>query len=219
MLRHQVRVLGPLSRRERITIIAVAILLAGLLVQPLVRIDTAWLAIGALAVVVAGGILDRQEFRGAIDWGFLMLFGVLLGTGGVLHNVGIDKWIAGSLVPLARTIGNPSILVVLLGVFVIGCRLVLPWIPATLMLSLALVPAAEQLGLSPWVVGFVVLLGANTWLHPSQSDFYRLAREATGQELFTERYGHTVGGAMTAVVLIALAASTWYWRGIGLLAP
>ena len=87
------------------------------------------------------------------------------------------------------------------------------------MLSLAIVPAAEQLGLSPWVAGFVVLLAANTWLHPSQSDFYRLARDGTGHELFTERYGLIAGVAMTAVVLFAVAASTWYWRGIGLLAP
>jgi anion transporter len=219
VLRRQERVLGPLSRRERITIVAVAVLLVGLLVQPLVRIDIAWLAIGALAVVMAGGGLDREQFRGAVDWGFLTLFGVLLGTGGVLRSVGVDTWIAAALAPLARTVGDPGALVVLLGVFVIGCRLVLPWIPATLLLSLALVPAAPQVGLSPWVVGFTVLLAASTWLHPSQSDFYRLMRDATGEELFTDRQGLIAGAAMTGVAVVALAVSVPYWRAIGILAP
>ncbi|MGH2372233.1 MAG: hypothetical protein ACRDIC_01960 [bacterium] len=46
---------------------------------------------------------------------------------------------------------------VLLGVVVIVCGLILPRQPATLLLSLALVPAAPRLGLEPWVVGFIVL--------------------------------------------------------------
>jgi hypothetical protein len=132
--------------------------------------------------------------------------------------VGVDRWIAESLVPIGRTVGDPGVLVMLLGVFVIGVRLVLPWIPATLLLSLALVPAAPELGLSPWVVGFVVLLAANTWLHPTQSDFYRLMREAGGEELFTERQGTIVGVAMTGVVLVALALSVPYWQALGILA-
>jgi DASS family divalent anion:Na+ symporter len=218
VLRRQERALGRLSRREGVTLAAVGILLVGLLIQPVVRIDTAWLAIGALAVALAGGGIEREQFRGAIDWGFLTFFGVLLGTGGVLRSVGVDRWIAESLVPLARTVGDPGTLVLLLSVFVIGCRLVLPWIPATLLLSLALVPAAPQLGLSPWVVGFVVLLAANTWLHPTQSDFYRLMRNAGGEDLATERHGIVVGVAMTVVVLVALTASVPYWRAVGVLA-
>lgn len=79
--------------------------------------------------------------RGAIDWGFLTLLSVLLGTGGVLQSGGVEVWIADSLVPRAQAPGSPGVLVVLLG--------------------LALVPAGTQLGLSPWVVGFVVLNAAN----------------------------------------------------------
>ncbi len=217
-LRRQERALGPPTRRELVTIAALGVLLIGLLLQPLLEIESAWIAIASLLIAMAGS-LDREHFRGSIDWGFLLLFGVLLGTGGVLHSVGIDRWIAQELVPLARVVGDPGLLVVLLGVFVVACRLVLPWIPATLLLSLALVPAAPQLGLSPWVVGFVVLVAANTWLHPSQSDFYRLTREATGGEMFTDRQGLVAGVAMTVVTLAALAASVPYWRATGLLAP
>jgi DASS family divalent anion:Na+ symporter len=219
LARAQRRVLGPLSRQEQVTIAALAVLLVGLLAQPVVRVDAAWLAIGAIAVATAGGSLDRDDFRGAIDWGFLTLFGVLLGTGGVLQSVGVDGWIADSLVPLAQAAGSPGVLVVLVGLFVVSCRLALPWIPATLLLSLALVPAGPQLGLSPWVVGFVVLTTANTWLHPNQAELCRLTRDATGGEMFTDRQGVIIGVAITVLTLLATAASVPYWQALGVLGP
>lgn len=213
----QRRALRGLSRGEEIAIGGVGVLVLGLLLQPWVRLDAAWLALGALIVCVGGGVLDRGAFRSALDWGFLTMLGILLSTEGVLHHVGVDRWIAGLLTPIARFIPDPGALVVLLAVFVVACRLVLPWIPATLLLALALVPAAGELGLSPWVVGFVVLFAATTWIHPSQSDFCRLVREGSHGEAFTNRQGLALGAAMTAVMLIAVAASVPYWRALGLL--
>jgi DASS family divalent anion:Na+ symporter len=217
VVHRQQRALGELSRREWITVAAVGVLVLGLLIQPLVRLDAAWLALSALIVCVGGGVLDRGAFRSALDWGFLTMIGILLSTEGVLHHVGVDRWIAGLLTPIARLIPDPAALVVLLAVFVVACRLVLPWIPATLLLALALVPAAGELGLSPWVVGFVVLFAATTWIHPNQSDFCRLVREGSHGEAFTTRQGVALGAAMTAVMLIAVAASVPYWRALGLL--
>jgi DASS family divalent anion:Na+ symporter len=219
VVRSQQRALGPLSRPERVTIAALAVLLGGLLVQHLLRVDAAWLAIGALAIILAGGSLDREHFRSAIDWGFLTLFGVLLGTEQVLRSVGVDQWIGNRLIPVAQAIGSPDALVIVLGLVVYACRLILPWIPATLLLSLVFVPVAPWLGLSPWVVGFVVLTTANTWLLPNQSDMYRLTRSITAGEMFTERDGVLLGVAMSLITLAAMAASVPYWRAIGVLTP
>ncbi len=219
VLGRQARALGPLSARERATIAAIAVLLLGLLLQPVVHVDVAWFAVGALVVVMAGSVLDRSEFRSAVDWGFLTLFGIMLGTDRVLHSVGVDRWIADVLIPVARSVPDSGVLVVLLAVFVVACRLVLPWVPATLLLSLALVPAAARLGLSPWVVGFVILIAANTWIHPNQSDFYRLAGDATRHEMFTDRHGLVVGVAITVIMLVGVAASVPYWRALRLLTP
>ncbi len=131
LLLQQQRILGPPSSRELATIAAVGVLLLGLVAQPVLNIDAAWLALASLALAVAGGVLDRERFRSSIDWGFLLLFGVLLGTGGVLRSAGVDRWIATSLVPAAHAVGDPGLLLVLLAVFVVACRLVLPWLGAT----------------------------------------------------------------------------------------
>jgi di/tricarboxylate transporter/CRP-like cAMP-binding protein len=218
-LERQRRVLGPLASSELVTIIALAVLLVGLVAQPILRIDSAWVAATALIVGLTGEVLNRESFRNSIEWGFLALFGVLLGTGGVLHGVGIDGWIANLLVPLARSVGSPAALAMLLALAIVAARLVLPWIPATLLLSLALVPAAARVGLTPWVAGFVVLVTANAWLNPRQSDYCRLVRDATAGEMFTERHARLAGVGLTVLTLLALAVSLPYWKFLGILSP
>lgn len=92
----------------------------------------------------------------------------------------------------------------------------LPRVPANFLLSLALIPASPQLGLSPWLVGFIVLTVGNTWLLPGLSDFYILIRDATRGEMFTDRDGFYVGVVLTVLVLIAITASVPYWQAMGL---
>ena len=82
---------------------------------------------------------------------------------------------------------------------------------------MALVPARRELGLSPWVVGFVVLTAANTWLHPKQAELCRLARDAMGGAAFTDRQGLVMGAAITLLTLVAIGASVPYWQALGLL--
>jgi DASS family divalent anion:Na+ symporter len=213
---HQQHILGRLSSREKVTIVALVVLLIGFLIQPLLKLNPAWPAIGAMAVAVGGGSLTREFFRRAIDWGFLVQFGILLGAGNVLSANGVDAWIAARLV---RVIGEgwpPAALLFLLAAFVVVCRLVIPWIPATLLLSLAFVPAAASLGLNPWVTGFVVIVTANTWLHPNQSDYCRVARD-TGGELFVQQDAFAAGVAMTILTLLGVAIAIPYWWLLGIL--
>jgi di/tricarboxylate transporter len=218
-LLHQERVLGPLSRREQVTIGALAIMAVGFLPLPMLRVSPVWFAVGALALAIGGGGLNRDLFRRAIDWGFLVQFGILLGAGGVLHVHGVDEWVAARLLSLIGTGWHPAGLILLLTGFVCACRLLMPWIPATLLLSLALVPAAPRLGLNAWVVGFVVLVAANAWIHPSLSDYCRVARDTAGEELFGQRQALVAGILVTLLTIAGLAVAIPYWQWLGILAP
>jgi len=216
-LRRQQRALGALSRQEIVTMVAVVVFLAGMLLQPVLRLEPAWLATTALVIVLAGGVLDSATFRSGMQWGFLVLFGLLVGSGAVFQTVGIDRLIVRELAPLARLAGQPAGLVAVLGALVAACRLVLPRVPANFLLILALVPVASQLRLSAWLVGFIVLTVGNTWVFPNLSDFYIMMRENTRGEMFTDRDGLRVGAVVTVLVLLAITASVPYWRAIGLI--
>jgi len=214
--RRQQRILGPLARGERIAILAAGLLLAGLIAQPLLNVEPAWLALGAL-VVVSAGALDRERFRTGIDWGFLMLFGALLGSGNVMQATHVDRWIAAGLVERTAGLGDPGIVLIAIAAATILIRFVLPSRPTMLLLALAVVPAAPQLGISPWLAGLTVLLAANIWVLPYQGLEYLVAREATGGEAFDDRQGTRIGAALTAVRFVAIAASVPIWKLMGLL--
>jgi di/tricarboxylate transporter len=70
VLRRQQRVLGALSRQEVVTIASLAVLLLGLIFQPLLKVDSEWLALISLVVALAGGALDRESFRTSIECDF-----------------------------------------------------------------------------------------------------------------------------------------------------
>lgn len=210
--------LGRLTRGETVTLGAVAILVVGMLLQPVIHVDSAWLAIAALSLAVAGSGVPHQILRASIDWPFLIWFGVMLGTGGVLQRVGLDGWVADGLAPVARLAGAPGALM-LLAVLVVVCRLVLPAFTTRLLLSLVFVPAAPALGLSPWLAGVVIFTAASPWIHPGQSEQYQMLRSASSEELFSVGQGLMAGLAMTLVTLASIAVTIPYWRAIGLLSP
>jgi anion transporter len=214
-LRRQTRILGPVSRQERVVLAAVALLVVGLAAQPLVQIDAAWLALGAL-VIVSAGVLDRERFRSSLDWGFLAFLGVLLGSGAVLQGGGVDRWVSALLLDATAAVRSPGLLVIAFAVLVMVSRIVLPSRPAMVLFSLALVPAAPALGISPWVLGFVVLVAANLWVLPYQGLEYLIARDATKGEAFDDRQGTQIGAALTALRLVAIAAAVPVWQAMGL---
>jgi divalent anion:Na+ symporter, DASS family len=214
VVRRQQRILGPLTRRETITLVAGLVLLAGLL-QPFVSLDPGWWGTAALAIVMAGG-LDRERFRTSVDWGFLVLFGSLLGSGEVARAVGLHSWLADRLVAATALVHDPMLLITLLALVTAASRIVLPSRPAMLLLMLAIVPVAPALGVSPWVAGLVVLLMANGWVLPYQGLEYLVARDATRGEAFTDRQGMAFGGALMITRFVAILASLPYWRALGL---
>ena len=217
VVRRQERALGPLSSREITTVAGLAILLLGLLAQPWLHTDAAWIAIAMTVVLVLGGAIDVQDFRSRIDWGFVMLFGILLGLAGVLRSVGLDAALGAQLELVAQGIRDETAIVFVVALAVVATRLVLPWVPTTLLLSAALVPAAERLGMNSWVIGFVILFVAQAWLVPSLYEAYVLAKATTRAELFTDRQAITLGVVMTLLALAAIGVSIIYWRAIGLL--
>jgi len=213
----QERTLGRLSRNELVSLAALGVFVVGLIVQQFVSVDIGVIGLIAILVAVGGGALDRQSFRAGIDWATVVLFGVLVGSGAVLHSGGVDRWIAGLITHLTGSTRNPVLAIATVAMLGVGLRLVLPMVPAGFLLIVTLVPAAPQLGLSGWVVGFVCSVIAFTWLLPRQYEVLRMVREATDGELFTERQAVPVGVAMTFVALAAIAVSIPYWRAIGIL--
>src|SRR5947208_16097115 len=181
------------------------------------RVAIAVIGAVALLVTAGGGALERQTFRTGIDWATLVLFGVLLGAGAVLRSGGVDRWIADLIVAITRSFGQPALVILIVALFGMALRLVLPMVPAGFLLLITLVAAAPQLGLSGWVVGFVVSVLVLTWVLPRQYEVLRMVRELTDGELFSDRQALAMGVAITVIASLAMLICVPYWRAIGAL--
>lgn len=213
----QERSLGRMSQKELVSLAALSVFVVGLIVQQAVRLDIGVIGMIAMLVVIGGGALDRQTFRSGIDWATLVLFGVLLGAGAVLRSGGVDRWIVELITPITRSLGHPVFTILLLALFGVIVRLVLPMVPAGFLLLITLVPAAPQLGLSGWVVGFITSVVVFTWVLPRQYEVLRMVREMTDGEMFSDRQAVAMGVTITLIALVAILISVPYWGAIGIL--
>ena len=213
----QAALLGTPSVAERIALGTIAFLLLGFVTQPLHRLDPAWVAVAAFGILGAAGAITPDALR-AVNWHFVLLFGVLSGMAQVLATTGLDQWLAS----FARGIVSglvqmPVLFVGCLAVVCLALSLVLRWQAAAPLLTLALGPVAHGSGIDPWVIAIVALVACNTFFLPYQSTIYLALYHGTGGHLFSHAQARPVAYAYAVLAIVSLCASVPLWHLAGLL--
>lgn len=217
-LRRQREALGPVTAAERATLAALAVLVAGLVAQPFLGIEPAWVAAISLAIVSAG-VLGREQLRASIDWGFPLFFGVILGSASVLQGAGVDRWLGAALPPLASAIDSPPLVLMLVAVLTMLTRVALPSRPAVILLALGFVPEAHALHIAHMGHGLRRSDGGERVGGAIPGLEYVVLRESTKSEKFDDLQGAQFGAALELVRLLAIAASIPFWSAVGLVGP
>jgi hypothetical protein len=209
--------LGPPSHRERISLAVGAALVIGFVTQPLHGANPAWVAVLALTVLAATGVVTAATLR-EVNWSFALLFGMLAGISDVFSGTRVDQWLAQAI---ARIVGDltasPALFVGALTLLCFGVSLILRWQAAAPLMTIALGPVAAKAGISPLVVGLVALIACNTFFLPYQSTTYLALYHGTGGQLFSHRQARPAALAYAVMSLAALVASVFFWRLMGLL--
>jgi hypothetical protein len=214
----QQALLGPMSIVERRTLgVTVGFVLA-LAAQPLHRVDAAWVAVAALVALGVLGALSAEGLRG-VNWNLAMLFGAMGSMAAVFAGTGLDRWLGGLLgVVLGGLTAQP--LLVVMAVCLLGTltSLLLPFHVGAPLLAIALLPAAAETGVSPWVIAYSCLVGCGAWLMPRQSAIYLALYQGTGSgELFSHEQARPAAWSYALLRFVALAASVPVWHALGLL--
>lgn len=213
----QLEILGAFTRREAFGLAVLLLALAGWMTTPLHGIGEAWVALGALLLFVLGGVLDRGSLRTNVDLGFLLFLGVVSSLSGVAGAVKADRWLMSLVAPVLDMAAVSSVsLLLAVALVTIAVRLVLNKFAAIILLTLALTPLGQQLGVHPGVILLVILLNLDVWFFPYQLDVYQIAYFGTGEQGFSHRQGRRFMGAKLVVSLAAVAASVPWWRALGL---
>jgi anion transporter len=209
--------LGPPSRRERISVAVGAALIIGFVAQPLHGSNPAWVSVLALSLLAATGVATAGTLRD-VNWSFALLFGMLASISDVFTRTKVDQWLAHAIVGFVGGLaGAPALFVLVLTLLCFAVSLVLRWQAAAPLITIALAPVAAAQGISPLVVGLVALIGCNTFFLPYQSTTYLALYHGTGGEVFSHEQARPVAIAYAVFSLIALIASVYIWRFMGLL--
>ena len=217
VLAMQRALLGRPSRAERICLATGAGLLLSFATQPLHGIDPAWLAVLALALLGAVGLVTADTLRG-VNWSFALFFGMLASLPDVLGATGADRWLAGLVGEVTGGFAGARVTFIG-GLAVLGAlaSLVLRWQAAAPILTIAASPVAQAAGISPLVVAVVATIACNGFVAPYQSTTYLALYHGTGGRLFDHRLARPAALAYGAASLLALCASVPVWRWMGLL--
>lgn len=218
VLDEQLRLLGPLTRDERLALLTVISCIGLMILQPLHGVDSTWVMLVGFSFLVINGVLDRQTLTSGIDWTFLIFLGIAFSFAGVVKELGISAVMSAFLGQyMDGYISSPMIFlcaVILISFFI---TFIIRDDPAVILLITALVPLGAELGIHPWVLVFVILLATDPFFFKYQSPTYLTAYYSSEGKAFTHHQGQMVALGYALAVILLVVFSTPYWKWLGLI--
>lgn len=219
-LRAEQEKLGPITRREVVTLVWVLAALALWATDFLHHIDPAWVALGAvvgLSLPVLGDVLDAKDISTGVNWPIIFFVMGALAIGVVGKTTGMSDWLASSLLP-ATPPANPYAFAALVG----GATMLIHMVLGSALACMSIVAPpmvhyAAGTGMNPLVPALLVYTAvAIHYVLPFQHVTILLGQGEVGG--YGTRQVLRYGLPLTLVVLtvIILVEVTW-WQIVGLL--
>ncbi len=214
-LRLQRAILGAPSTRELLILAIVACMLIGWVIGPQFLWPPGLVALFAfIAVMIVAGVSDLKN----LDWEYLIFFGVALSIASIAEGLSLDKIVGLQAAEWLSQLGlGGAAFVILAGVLTIFVKSLLAADQAILLLSLALIPVATAVNISPWLAAVAILALGLSWHVPAQSPEYLVAYGATHGRLYSHGQGRRMAFAYDAIALAGLAICLPYWHLLGLI--
>jgi DASS family divalent anion:Na+ symporter len=214
-LRLQRAILGPPSTRELLILAIVVCMLIGWIVGGSLLWPPGLVALFAfIAIMVVTGVSDLKN----LDWEYLVFFGVALSIAFIAEGLQLDKIVGGSAAAFLAQLGlGGAAFVMLAGVLTILVKSLLAADQAILLLSLALIPVATAVQISPWLAVIAILALGLSWHVPAQSPEYLVAYGASHGRLYSHGQARRMAIAYDAIALAGLALCLPYWHVLGLI--
>jgi CRP-like cAMP-binding protein len=214
-LRLQRAILGTPSIRELMILAIVAAMLIGWVIGPQFLWPPGLVALFAfIAVMIVAGVADLKN----LDWEYLIFFGVALSIASIAEGLSLDKIVGAQAAGWLTQLGlGGAAFVILAGVLTILVKSFLAADQAILLLSLALIPVATAVNISPWLAAIAILALGLSWHVPAQSPEYLVAYGATHGRLYSHAQARRMAVAYELIALAGLAVCLPYWHLLGLI--
>ncbi|MNH98341.1 cAMP receptor protein [compost metagenome] len=218
VLTDQLALLGKLTKEEKITTLTVLGSIGLMILQPLHGIDHAWVMLLGFSILVVSGVLDSKTLKSSVDWTFLLFIGVAFSFAEAAQQLGIIDAMTSFLGDYMEPFMTSPILFLVAVVLVsFLITLVVRDDPAVILLTISMLPLAQQVGIHPWILVFVILLSTDPFLFAYQSPTYLTAYYSTEGKSFSHRQGQQVAICYAAAVILVAVSCVPYWTWLGLI--
>jgi anion transporter len=218
MVENQLDILGPVSAHEWITLAMLVFMVGGWLTFSYHKIDSAWISMIGLCVLINTGVLGWGMVKKGIDWEMLIYLGATLSIPGVLTKAKIDQWLVGFIAPVIMPyVDRPAVSFIIIALFIYALKLIFTSGIAVVTLSIVLIPLAVEMQISPWIIIMLILIATEVWFFPFQVDWHTLANATTDGKGFSYRLLGRVNPIYAIAYLLAIIAAIPFWRYLGLI--
>jgi anion transporter len=218
MVENQLEILGPVSKKEWLTLVVLVFMVGGWLTFSYHRIDSAWISLIGLCVLINAGVLGWGMVKKGIDWEMLIYLGATLSIPAVLTKAKIDQWLVSFISPIILPfIDRPYIAFIIIALLIYALKLIFTSGLAVITLTIVLIPLAAEMEISPWIIVMLILVATEVWFFPFQVDWHTLANSTTDGKGFSYRIMSRINPIYAVAYLLALIAAIPYWRYLGLI--
>lgn len=218
-IQKQWKALAPMTWQEGTALFGIVLLALGIMTSSIHRIPIPLVAFTVVCFLMIVGSLSRKDFIREIDWAFLFLLAGMIGIMAGVSHMGLDQLLVSQFQGFGEfmRLDFNKFVLILTGVTLL-VRLFIPLNSAILILAAALVPMASGAGISPWVVGFIILIMSETAFFGYQSPYILFFRNLTGTHVpYSEPRVQMFHGLLVLAKVGAIFASIPFWRYIGII--
>jgi branched-chain amino acid transport system substrate-binding protein len=214
----QLKTLGSFTSSERVSVFVIAGTLIAFITQPWHGIQSAWIAMTGLLILVVKNVLSEKNIRDDIDWNFMLSFGAILGFGAIINDSNLADLIAKNLSPYyAFLMNKPFMFLTFIAIFTTLIRFVLPLPAAQLVAILPSVPVGLSMGIHPFIIAQVVMISCNPWFFPYQNSIYINFQQSSEGRMFSHHSVRMFSLWQLFAIVAAIGISIVYWSKIGLI--
>ncbi len=219
LITRQIETLGSPTSYEWAAGIGTFICFIGMATTRYHRINPETIALLVLSTLLTFSFIRRDGFNTDINWPELVYLAGITGLLSTANHLGLLDVVSEKLNFVGSyMLENFNKTIAIIFVLITLTRLVMPKGPTIFIFGSILIPISQSIGISPWLMAFVVLIFGESFYFPFQSPEYGNFRyDLMKHHPFKETSVLILNAALNLLKLLAVYLSMPYWKYIGLL--
>ncbi len=222
VIHSQTRALGPITGIEWSALVAIVLLVGGILGASVHKVEIAWMSMTILVVLLLFGSIHKDDISRRVDWTILIFIASIVAWVPIMRLTGIEKLVFSSFswVGIYMKTQLPLFVLALCAAIVV-IRFALPEMVTEILLVTLLLPLANLAGVSPWLIGFIILTMCEAYIFPYQAPYHIQLKNQLAllqqDALYDEKKVIRFNIMLTLVRVLAIYASLPFWKYLDIL--